>query len=268
MIKLGIFGNPVAHSKSPLMQNSALKSLAINGFYDKYLLLDGSKIKEEFIKLDLNGANITVPHKEEAFKNADEVRGIASKIGAVNTYVREDGKIVAYNTDAPGFMKAIEEFGEIKSACILGAGGTARAIAVALKDANIEVTVINRSREGRLEFFEELGCTCYTTDELLSLPTINYPLSTIIINTTSAGLKDDLLPVPKELLKQLMKNTKFAFDCIYGKTTPFLAMARELNLKYKDGKDMLLYQGVLALELFLGHKITQSTIKQMDKCLK
>lgn len=268
MIKLGIFGNPVEHSKSPLMQNSALKSLAINGFYDKYLLLDGSKIKEEFIKLDLNGANITVPHKEEAFKNADEVRGIASKIGAVNTYVKEDGKIVAYNTDAPGFMKAIEEFGEIKSACILGAGGTARAIAVALKDANIEVTVINRSREGRLEFFEELGCTCYTTDELLSLSAIHYPLSTIIINTTSAGLKDDLLPVPKELLKQLMKNTKFAFDCIYGKITPFLAMARELNLRYKDGKDMLLYQGVLALELFLGTKITQSTIKQMDKCLK
>ncbi|MGE4456469.1 MAG: shikimate dehydrogenase [Arcobacteraceae bacterium] len=268
MMKLGIFGNPVAHSKSPLMQNSALKSLAINGFYDKYLLLDGSKIKEEFKKLDLNGANITVPHKEEAFKNADEVRGIASKIGAVNTYVKEDNKIVAYNTDAPGFMKAIEEFGEIKSACILGAGGTARAIAVALKDANIEVTVINRSREGRLEFFEELGCTCYTTDELLSLSTIHYPLSTIIINTTSAGLKDDLLPVPKELLKQLMKNTQFAFDCIYGKITPFLAMARELNIRYKDGKDMLLYQGVLALELFLGHKITQSTIKQMDKCLK
>lgn len=268
MIKLGIFGNPVAHSKSPLMQNSALKSLAINGFYDKYLLLDGSKIKDEFKKLELNGANITVPHKEEAFKNADEVRGIASKIGAVNTYVKEDDKVVAYNTDAPGFMKAIEEFGDIKSACILGAGGTARAIAVALKDAGIEVTVINRSREGRLEFFENLGCICYTTGELLSLPTTNYTLSTIIINTTSAGLKDDLLPVPKELLKQLLKNSKFAFDCIYGKITPFLAMAREMNVKYKDGKDMLLYQGVLALELFLGTKVTQSTIKQMDKCLK
>jgi shikimate dehydrogenase len=165
-------------------------------------------------------------------------------------------------------MKAIEEFGEIKNACILGAGGTARAIAVALKDAGIEVTVINRSREGRLEFFENLGCICYTTDELLSLPTTNYQLSTIIINTTSAGLKDDLLPVPKELLKQLLKNSKFAFDCIYGKITPFLAMARDMNVKYKDGKDMLLYQGVLALELFLGHKVTQNTIKQMDKCLK
>lgn len=269
MIKLGIFGNPVEHSKSPLMQNSALKSLAIEGFYDKYLLLDGSKIKDEFKKLDLNGANITVPHKEEAFKNADEVRGIASKIGAVNTYVKEDNKVVAYNTDAPGFMKAIEEFGDIKSACILGAGGTARAIAVALKDAGIEVTVINRSREGRLEFFENLGCICYTTDEISISVTQSLSHSvTLVINTTSAGLKDDLLPVTKELLKQLFKNSKFAFDCIYGKITPFLAMAREMNVKYKDGKDMLLYQGVLALELFLGTKVTQSTIKQMDKCLK
>ena len=87
MIKLGIFGNPVEHSKSPQMQNSALKSLDLDGEYDRYLLLDGSKIKEEFLNLKLNGANITIPHKEEAYKNADEVRGIASKIGAVNTYV-------------------------------------------------------------------------------------------------------------------------------------------------------------------------------------
>jgi shikimate dehydrogenase len=88
MIKLGIFGNPIEHSKSPLMQNSALKSLGIDGFYDKYLLLDGSQIKKEFLNLGLIGANITVPHKEDAYKNADEIRGIARKIGAVNTYVK------------------------------------------------------------------------------------------------------------------------------------------------------------------------------------
>jgi shikimate dehydrogenase len=178
MIKLGIFGNPVEHSKSPLMQNSALKSLGIDGYYDKYLLLDGSQIKKEFLNLGLEGANITVPHKEDAFKNADEIRGIAQKIGAVNTYVKENDKVIAYNTDGLGFIKAIEEFGDIKNALILGAGGTARAIAVALKDANIEVTIINRSRKGRLEFFEELGCKCYTTEELssLSLSTIHYPL--------------------------------------------------------------------------------------------
>ncbi|QOG11574.1 shikimate dehydrogenase [Arcobacter sp. FWKO B] len=268
MIKLGIFGNPVEHSKSPLMQNSALQSLGIDGFYDKYLLLDGSQIKNEFLSLRLDGANITVPHKEDAYKNADEIRGIAQKIGAVNTYVKENDKVIAYNTDGLGFMMAIEEFGNIQNAIILGAGGTAKAIAVALKDANIEVTIINRSRKGRLEFFEELGCKCYTPEELSSLSTINYQLSTIIINTTSAGLKDDLLPMQKELLQSLMKNASFAFDCIYGKTTPFLALAKEMGLQYKDGKDMLLFQGVLALELFIKQPIPTSTIEQMDKCLK
>ncbi|MDY0327843.1 MAG: shikimate dehydrogenase [Arcobacteraceae bacterium] len=269
MIKLGIFGNPIEHSKSPLMHNSALKSLGIDGYYDKYLLLDGSQIKKEFLNFGLEGANITVPHKEDAFKNADEIRGIAQKIGAVNTYVKENDKVIAYNTDGLGFIKAIEEFGDIKNALILGAGGTARAIAVALKDANIEVTIINRSRKGRLEFFEELGCKCYTIEELSSSVTQSLSTSVpLIINTTSAGLKDDYLPIPKELLVTLMKNAQFAFDCIYGKITPFLALAKEMDLRYKDGKDMLLFQGVLALELFIKQPIPPTTIEEMDRCLK
>jgi shikimate dehydrogenase len=72
----------------------------------------------------------------------------------------------------------------------------------------------------------------------------------------------------KELLQSLMANASFAFDCIYGKTTPFLALAKEIGLQYKDGKDMLLFQGVLALELFLNQKIDQSTINIMNKTLQ
>ena len=165
-----IFGDPVEHSKSPQMHNAGFKQLKIDANYSKTHLKDGSNIKNIFLSNQFIGANITVPHKETAFKNADEIRGLANDIGAVNTYINENGKVIAYNTDAPGFMKAIEEFGEVKEAIILGAGGTAKAIAVAFKNAGIKTTVINRS-ESRLEFFEKLGCQTFTWESYKNIST-------------------------------------------------------------------------------------------------
>lgn len=153
MKKFCIFGNPVAHSKSPQMQNAGFKYLNLDASYEKFHLENGDNIKEEFIKNSFSGANITVPHKEIAFKQADIVRGIAQKIEAVNTYIKEDEKVVAYNTDAPGFLKAIESFGNIKRVLVLGAGGTAKAIALILQEQNIDVVVLNRSK-GKLDFFK------------------------------------------------------------------------------------------------------------------
>ncbi len=263
MDKFTIFGNPVKHSKSPNMQNSGLHSIGYDGEYDKTLLEDGSKIKELFLEKKLKGANITVPHKENAFKNADEVRGLAKKIGAVNTYINENGTVIAYNTDAPGFMKAIEEFQPIKKAIILGAGGTAKAIAVAFKDAGIETTVLNRS-ENRLDFFKELGCKTYTWETYNVQPT-TYNL---VVNSTSAGLNDESYPAPIELLTQILQNSNNAIDCIYGKETPFLKEVKKYNLPSKDGEDMLLYQGVLAFELFTKTKADSKLIEAMRRGLK
>lgn len=256
-----IFGNPVEHSKSPNMHNAGFKYINFDGIYDKTHLEDGSKIKEVFLEKGFKGANITVPHKEFAFENADEVRGVAKKIGAVNTYINKDGKVIAYNTDAPGFMKAIEEFGEIKKAVILGAGGTAKAIAVAFKEAGIETTVINRS-EGRLNFFKELGCKVSTWDDFQCE---SYHL---VVNSTSAGLKDDNYPAPLNILESILRNSKNSIDCIYGKTTPFLQKAKEYDLPSKDGEDMLLYQGVIAFEYFTNTKATDELIEVMRKGLK
>lgn len=261
MEKFVIFGNPVAHSKSPQMQNAGFKALNYDGNYDKHHLEDGSIIKEEFIKNSYEGANITVPHKEHAFANADEVRGIAKKIQAVNTYINENGKVIAYNTDAPGFLKAIESFGKIKSVLLLGAGGTAKAIALALQEKNIEVTVLNRS-EGKLEFFKNENITSYSWD--------NFEIKEfdLVVNSTSAGLKDDYLPCDKKLLEDVFKTAKYAFDCVYGKITPFLALAKENGLEIKDGEDMLLYQGVLALEYFTKQKVDNTISEAMRKGLK
>lgn len=256
-----IFGNPVEHSKSPQMHNAGFKDIDYDAEYVKHLLEDGEKIKNEFLEKGYKGANITVPHKEVAFRNADEVRGLANEIKAVNTYINEDGKIIAYNTDAPGFLYAIESFGEIKKVLILGAGGTAKAISLALQQSDIDVTVLNRSKN-KLAFFDDHDIKSSTWD---NFEAEDYDL---IVNSTSAGLKDEYLPCPDIILERVFSTASCAFDCVYGKLTPFLKLAQEKGLKIKDGEDMLLYQGVLAFEYFTKQNINEDTIETMRKALK
>ncbi len=256
-----IFGNPVKHSKSPLMHNYALKNLKYNGCYTRILLEDGEKLKDEFLKLKLSGANITVPFKEDAYRLADEVRGVAKKIKAINTLVLEDGKLIGYNTDAGGFLKSISEFKKVKSVLILGAGGTAKAIATILKEEKFSVTLLNRSKN-RLDYFKDSGINAYSWNEF---KTQKFDL---IVNTTSAGLDDDSLPAPKDILDEVLKNAKYAYDVIY-KETAFLKLAKEHNLIVKNGLDMLLLQGVIAFDYFTKQKFKEKKIvKYMSKALK
>ena len=259
--KFVIFGNPVEHSKSPQMQNAGLKYIGFDGIYEKHHLENGNDIKNTFLKNNYLGANITVPYKEDAFINADEVRGLAKEIKAVNTYINENGKIIAYNTDAPGFLKAIESFGLIKNVLLLGAGGTAKAIALALKSKNINVTVLNRS-QGKLDFFKQHQIPCFSWENFKP------EIYDLVVNSTSAGLKDEYLPAPKEILEPILKTAKFTFDCVYGKITPFLALAKENNCAIKDGEDMLLFQGVLAFEYFTNTKANEDLVEAMRKGLK
>jgi shikimate dehydrogenase len=249
-----IFGDPVSHSRSPLMHNSVFKSLNIDACYTRTHLTDGAQLRHVFFAKALSGANITVPHKEAAYAQCDEVRGIAKEIKAVNTLVLEKGKLIGYNTDADGFMSAIQSFGEIKTALILGAGGTARALSIALRHGEITPTILNRSK-GRLDYFECEEFECFEWDDFTAKP---YDL---IINTTSAGLSDNELPLPRPLLMELLEQAKGAIDVIYGKETPYLREVKIRGLPYKDGSDMLLEQGVLANHLFLNGEYPIDVIK-------
>ncbi|WP_333803449.1 shikimate dehydrogenase [Sulfurospirillum sp.] len=254
MLLFSIFGDPVAHSISPRLHNTVFKALKLDGCYIRKAITEPEKLLSTFHAMGLAGANVTVPHKEVAFVQCNEVRGIAKEIGAVNTLVREGERVIGYNTDAEGFFEAIKSFGYIRNALILGAGGTAKAIAVILKERDIEATILNRSAS-RLAFFEAKGFTCKTWETFSPMP---YDL---IINTTSAGLKDEEYPCDKELLKTIFKNAKYAFDVIYNKPTPFLELARSCQLTCKDGKEMLLYQGVLAFNLFFSKHYDFKTIE-------
>lgn len=250
-----IFGNPVSHSRSPLMHNCVFKNLNYDACYTRTHLFDGTKLKETFFSLGLSGANVTVPHKEAAFNACDEIRGFAQKVGVVNTLINENGKLIGYNTDADGFMFAIEEFGDVKEILILGAGGTAKALSARFLQDGIKVSVMNRS-EGRLSYFKEIGCECFTWD------TFKVRRYDLVVNTTSAGLKDEELPAPKEIIDLALENTSFVADAIYGKLTPFLKLAKEKNITFKDGADMLLGQGVLANELFVNSELKKEDIKK------
>jgi len=255
-----IFGNPVSHSKSPLMHNLSFKGLDYNGCYTRYRLEDGSKLKNKFLELGIQGANITVPHKEHAFNACDELDEFAQKVGAVNTIVNKNGKLYGYNTDAPGFLKAISEFKNIKTVLFLGAGGTAQSTSIVLRDAGYEVTLLNRSAE-RLQKYIKEGFQTYTFDTF-----INEKAYDLVVNMTSAGLEDENLPCPIEILEHVLPNALACVDVIYGKETPFLKLAKEYTKPTKDGSDMLLYQGVIAFEYFTEGKFTFEEIKaQMQK---
>ncbi len=251
-----IFGNPVKHSRSPLMHNHVFKSLDFKACYTRIHLEDGSKLKETFFAQKLSGANVTVPHKEAAYKACDEVRGFAKEIGVVNTLVNENGRLIGYNTDADGFLFAIEPFKTIKRILIIGAGGTAKALARKFQLEGFKVSVLNRS-EGNLTYFKESGFKTYTWE---TCPVDSYDL---IVNTTSAGLSDDAYPAPVELLKALLEKSSFAADAIYGKLTPFLKLCKELGITYKDGADMLLGQGVLANNYFTKEKFELDEIQRV-----
>ncbi|WP_457592342.1 shikimate dehydrogenase [Hydrogenimonas sp.] len=250
-----VFGNPVHHSKSPLMHNLAFQRLGYEGCYTRWLLTDGSRLKKSFLDLGLRGVNITVPHKEAAFEAADVVEDFAAEVRAVNTLVLKNGKLYGYNTDAPGFYRALMKLGEVRRALIIGAGGTARALSLYLRSKGVEIEVVNRSA-GRLEWFESEGFVCHTWESFKA------EAKDAVINTTSAGLEDESLPMPKTLLDETLSKTKYAVDVIYGKETPFLKEAGKLGLPRFDGSQMLLQQGILAFDYFTGHRYTLEAIEE------
>ena len=250
-----IFGNPVSHSKSPLMHNLSFKSLGYKGCYTRYRLENGNELKSKFFELGIQGANITVPHKEHAFNACDILDEFAQKVGAVNTIVKKEGKLYGYNTDAPGFLRAISEFKDIKSILFLGAGGTAQSTSIVLRDAGYQVTLLNRSAK-RLEKYRQEGFQTYTFDTF-----VNDKKYDLIVNMTSAGLEDEHLPCPIEILENVIPNALACVDVIYGKETPFLKLVKSYNKPTKDGSDMLLYQGIIAFEYFTEGKFSFEEIK-------
>lgn len=260
---IGILGHPVAHTISPQMHNAAFKAMGLDICYIP-LEVHPDALKDAIagIKaMGFLGANITIPHKVEAAKLMDRLEGIAAITGAVNTIVNESGSLIGHNTDGVGFIRSLEETVDIDfqaaEPMIIGAGGAARSIAVALAEKHVKrVTILNRTRERSetltvllAKAFPDLPVEILTFEDDLKGPILS---SNLVINATSLGLKSNLKmpPVPVDRLTK----DHVVCDIVYTQTqeTKFLTAARGKGATTLGGLGMLLHQGAAAIQLWTG----------------
>jgi len=251
---VGIFGHPVEHSFSPLMHNAAFKALGLDICYVAFKVLpqDLPDAVKAIRCLNMLGVNITVPHKESVIPLLDEIDEEASFIGAVNTVVNSNGRLKGYNTDGRGFMYSLSEEGiivEDKDIFIIGAGGASRAISYYLSEKASKVSLYDINKQKAEKLANDLKKIQRNVEFLDNIEKLTEKPH-IIINATPLGLKpDDPLPLNPDFIAPDM----VICDLVY-KNTRFLKEAKKKGIKTVDGLGMLLWQGVLAFELWTGIK--------------
>ena len=260
----GLIGDPVEHSVSPAMHNAAFSSLGLDYIYLPFRVardnltkaIDGLKV------LNIRGLNVTIPHKVAVIPLLDEMEPLAQKIGAVNTIANDKGRLKGYNTDAGGFLKALLERGiepRGKKVVVLGAGGASRAISFTLAERGAEIVILNRRLE--MDWAVELASSIsqFSAREVKALELNDKNLSSvleaadILVNATSVGMSPNSnnSPLPARLLKPEL----VVFDVVYNPLkTRLLAEAEAAGAETISGIDMLVWQGVLAFELWTGAK--------------
>ena len=252
MPRLGVLGWPVAHSRSPAIHNAAFASLGMADWRYQRLPVPPELFSETTRSLGASGfvgANVTIPHKQGALVLADRASEAASAIGAANTLTFAiDGTIAAENTDAPGLIAALGRSPRGMRALVLGAGGSARAAAWALREAGAsEVSVWNRTPGRALALARDLGVRAVSDPEPADL----------LINCTSVGLEHR--DSEGDALSQLgltferIGEYPHVVDMVYRSgPTPLLAAAAEHGARTLDGLEILLAQGALSFELWTG----------------
>lgn len=253
----GVLGNPIAQSKSPRLHSHWLRKYGLLGHYVPLHVTDENleSVLRAMPKMGFVGANVTLPHKIAVMKFADQVSDRATLIGAANTLTfKEDGRIFADNTDGYGFMANIKQNApdwdpKAGPAVILGAGGAARAIIVALADAGVsEILLTNRTRAKSDALRAEFGARINVVDWVQAGNILEDAAT--LINTTSLGMTGNAeLRVP---LDGLRKGT-LVTDIVYSPLrTKLLTDAEALGCVTVDGLGMLLHQGVPGFERWFG----------------
>lgn len=242
--EFAVIGDPVSHSLSPRMHMAAF---AAHGLPFRYVAIHvpAGEVRpalERLSSLGYQGVNVTVPHKEDAMEWCSGVEPFARKVRAVNTIRMSDR--AGMNTDAPGFLDTLSDLGlRTGTALLLGAGGSARALTLALAEQGWRLRIFNRTRERAEEMIEGLGIEA----ELLWSPD---PVGAdLILNTTSASLQSADLGVDWSVASK----GAVAYDLMYAKEpTPFLAGAAAHGLRTCDGLSLLVAQGARSFEWWIG----------------
>lgn len=245
----GLFGCPVGHTLSPAMHNAAFEHLKMDYCYLPFLVRPDSlgQAVAAIKALNLAGVNITVPHKEAVIPFLDSVNEEASFIGAVNTILNLEGKLTGYNTDGRGFMRSLSEDNIIvegKRLLVVGAGGASRAITYYLSEKAKMLCIydIDANKSGKLVAdLSKIRANVSALEKLGNLKEFD-----IIINATPLGLKKED-PFPFDV--SALDRGQTVCDLIY-KTTRLLEAASKRGCRTIDGLGMLLFQGVLAFEIW------------------
>jgi shikimate dehydrogenase len=268
-----VIGDPIAHSMSPQMHNDLFQLYQIDAHYQP-LLVKKENLREAVIGLKaigISGFNVTIPHKTEIISFLDEVDPLAKQIGAVNTVVNLDGKLVGYNTDGLGFiaglLSLVPEISTQK-VLIIGAGGAARAIYYSLAMKGIQtLDICNRTVQKAKELI--LECPYTLRSNALSIYEAEGQLQhyDIIIQTTNIGMSPHLEQIPISL--DGLKKGSIVSDIIYNPLeTQLLKMAQKHEAMIQNGIDMFVHQGAIAFHYWTGilpdvKRMKQNVLEQL-----
>jgi len=267
----GLFGDPVAHSKSPAMHNAAFRSMGLPFLYLKF------RVPLDMLKRELNraallgfrGMNLTIPLKQDAVKYMDTLTPQARRIGAVNTVTFRKGRMEGHNTDGDGFIRSLRE--ELKftpagrRAVVMGAGGAARAVTFALADAGIKNLIILDSNPGRASSLASdiRRITGLEAGWRAVNPEIRWEKildgAELLVNATPVGMHGDASPLPPAALSRGLS----VADLVY--TPPVTRLIRECRrrgLRAINGSGMLILQGALSFERWTGRRAPVSVMRQ------
>ncbi|MBU0951305.1 MAG: shikimate dehydrogenase [Elusimicrobia bacterium] len=268
---IGIFGFPIKHTLSPAIHNAAFQHLKLNLIYLPFQIK--SENLETAIKslelLDIPGINVTAPHKENAVKYLDKIDPLAKKIGAINTIVVNDGQLTGYNTDGSGFIKSLEVRGfklAGKKILLMGSGGAGKSIGVTLCTSVPKIKklfIYDLDVKKSLELFQKVKTT--NKAKLVTKKTeLNEIFGEIdmLINATPVGMgkNDPCIIAPGLLTKNI-----FVYDIVYNRETALIKAAKKAGCRHMNGLDMLLFQGILAFQLWTKQK---APVELMRKALK
>jgi len=280
---IGIIGYPLKHSLSPDFQQAALDYYKLD---IRYVVWETEAKNLSFVINQLRqsqnlGANVTVPYKEKVLSLIDDVDSWASLIGAVNTIVNLNGKLVGFNTDAPGFVQALREDAEFepenKRVVILGAGGAARAVSFALLHERVSSVLITNRTLARVETLVD-SLKMHAADEKIRTEISALPLHDmklreaiehcqLIVNCTTLGMKYSSKQGESPLGVDLIPEGALVYDLVYNPLeTPLLRMAKEAGADVVGGLSMLIYQGAASFKIWTNKKapidIMSSVAKQ------
>ncbi|MEO3947832.1 shikimate dehydrogenase [Gorillibacterium sp. CAU 1737] len=257
-VLFGVFGDPVAHSQSPRMLNRAFAETGIGGVYVAFHVLPTELPNAVYgiRALGLRGVNVTIPHKVHVMAHLDEVDESARAIGAVNTIVNHEGRLIGYNTDGIGYVRSLREEAGFdpagKRIVVLGAGGAARGIVWALaREQAAEIVIVNRTAERAVELAESFGepervrgCGSDGAEAALAG-------AELVVNTTRAGMHPDVEESP--LTRSLLHPGLLVSDIVYNpRETQLLKDALAAGCRVHGGLGMFVHQGAYAFELWTG----------------